>query len=195
MDRRIGPYFKIWFQGSRRVESRRSEQKQVIFCQSGDLKRESRRSSGQNRRSLCQSRRSRAKTDDLEAESGRSYLDFLKCESRRSWVMKADEPLNPHGDSSGLIVTYGDSSWPMVIHHDSGWPFMTDCDWWWLIMTNWDLWWFITTYYDSWWLQNLEGWKKTDPHPNTSFTLTLIAPWVSLCPNLHSNRNSICYQS
>ena len=32
--------------------------------------------------------------------------------------MRADDPPNPHGDSSGLIVTYGDSSWPMVTHHD-----------------------------------------------------------------------------
>ena len=45
---------------------------------------ESGRSLGQNRRSLYQSRRSRAKADDLKAERGRSYLDFLKCESRRS---------------------------------------------------------------------------------------------------------------
>ena len=30
--------------------------------------------------------------------------------------MKADDPPNPHGDLSGLIVTNGDSSWPMVTH-------------------------------------------------------------------------------
>ena len=38
------------------------------------------------------SRRSFAKADDLKDESGRSYLNFLKRESGRSWGMKADDP-------------------------------------------------------------------------------------------------------
>ena len=66
--------------------------------------------------------------------------------------MKADDPPNPHGDSSGLIVTDGDSSWLIESYGDSYRRIVTHGD------------------YKSWEM------KADDPHPNPSLTLTLVSP-------------------
>ena len=69
---------------------------QTIRAKADDLLSKRTIFQGRSRRSLCQSRRSRAKADDLKAESGRSSQKFFKTrkqtifrdESRRSLSIK-----------------------------------------------------------------------------------------------------------
>ena len=151
---------------------------------------------GESRRSLVQSRRSfepkqtiygskqtiHGSKQTIQGESGRSYLNFLKRESGRSWGMKADDPLQYIRMSHEVTMRHNESYW---------WHIVTNCDskivrnesrrsssiyksesWWiisqikWIIVTHRDSFWIITKHCDSFWL-------TVTP---ISLTLTLIAP-------------------